>query len=46
MTKDTLEFLKQILDQVSIKADNPQFDVICQTISKARNELNEALKQS
>ena len=44
MSRDTLELFKELLDQVQLPASHPDFDAAAARISRARRELEEALK--
>lgn len=43
MSRETLELLQNLLNQVSISAGRPDFDEVVAAVAKARRELAEAL---
>lgn len=43
MTKETLQFLFNVLSQVSIRAGQEDFEQVTEAISKAKKELKEEL---
>lgn len=46
MSHETLLLFKELLDQVSLPANHPDFDAKAALISKARRELTAAIEAS
>ena len=42
LSESTIAFFEKLLEMVSVKASDPQFDVTVATISTAKRELAEA----
>lgn len=46
MSRETLQFLRDLLKQVSLNAGDPEFGTLAARIIRARDELDEAIAAS